>query len=59
MLEAEAQFRKIIGYTHLAHLAPAVERDVAAGRAATTHSTTPPNDTTTTTETAATLAAAH
>jgi putative transposase len=59
MLEAEAQFRKIIGYTHLAHLALAVERDVAAGRAATTHSTTPPNDTTTTTETAATLAAAH
>src|SRR5215208_908474 len=59
MLEAERQFRKIIGYKHLAHLALAVERDVAAGRAATTHSTTPPNDTTTTTETAATLAAAH
>ena len=59
MLEAERQFRKIIGYKHLAQLALAVERDVAAGRAATTHSTTPPNDTTTATEPAATLAAAH
>lgn len=59
MLEAERQFRKIIGYTHLAQLALAVERDVAAGRATTTHSTAPPNDTTTTTEPAATLAAAH
>ncbi len=28
MLEAEAQFRKIIGYKHLAALAVAVERDV-------------------------------
>ena len=36
MLEAERQFRKIIGYKHLAALALAVERDVAAGRAATT-----------------------
>ena len=59
MLEAERQFRKIIGYKHLAHLALAVERDVAAGRAATTRSTTPPNDTTPTTEPAATLATAH
>jgi hypothetical protein len=59
MLEAEAQFRKIIGYKHLAQLALAVERDVAAGRAATTRPTTPPNHTTTTTEPAATLAAAH
>ncbi len=33
MLEAEAQFRKIIGYKHLADLAIAVERDVAAMRA--------------------------
>jgi len=59
MLEAERQFRKIIGYTHLAQLAIAVERDVTAGRAATSRSNTPPNDTTTTTEPAATLAAAH
>jgi putative transposase len=55
MLEAERQFRKIIGYQHLAQLALAVERDVASGRAATSRSTTPP----TTTEPAATLAAAH
>ncbi len=55
MLEAERQFRKIIGYKHLAALALAVERDVAAGRAATSRSTIPP----TTTEPAATLAAAH
>jgi len=59
MLEAERQFRKIIGYTHLAQLAIAVERDVAARRAATSHSTTSANATTTTTEPAATLAAAH
>ncbi len=57
MLEAEAQFRKIIGYTHLAALA--VERDVAAARATTSRSSTPPSPTTTTTEPAATLAAAH
>jgi transposase-like protein len=56
MLEAEAQFRKIIGYKHLAALALAVERDVASGRAATSRSTTPPSPTTTTTEPAATLA---
>jgi len=59
MLEAERQFRKIIGYTHLAHLAIAVERDVATQRATTSRTTTPPNDTTTTTEPAATLAATH
>ena len=34
MLEAQRQFRKIIGYTDLAKLAVAVERDVAAKRAA-------------------------
>jgi putative transposase len=33
MLEAQSQFRKIIGYTDLATLALAVERDVAAKRA--------------------------
>jgi putative transposase len=59
MLEAERQFRKIIGYKHLAALALAVERDIAAGRAATSQSTSTPTDMTTTTETAATLAAAH
>ena len=59
MLKAERQFRKIIGYTHLAQLAIAVEHDVAAGRAATNHPTTPKNATTTTTKPAATLAAAH
>jgi len=58
MLEAEAQFRKIIGYKHLAALAVAVEKDLAAGRAATTRSTIPTNPTTTT-EPAATLATAH
>ncbi|HEU5490908.1 MAG TPA: IS256 family transposase [Gaiellaceae bacterium] len=36
MLEAEAQFRKVIGYRDLAKLAIAVERDLAAKRAATT-----------------------
>jgi hypothetical protein len=55
MLEADRQFRKIIGYTHLAALAVAVERDVSAGRAATSRSNTPPNDTTTTIEPADTL----
>jgi putative transposase len=34
MLEAERQFRKIIGYSDLAKLAVAVERDLAAQRAA-------------------------
>jgi len=59
MLEAERQFRKIIGYKHLAALAVAVENDLTATRAATTRSTTPPTAPTTTTEPAATLAAAH
>ena len=35
MLEAEQQFRKIIGFNDLAKLAIAVEQDVAAKRAAT------------------------
>ena len=39
MLEAEQQFRKIIGYADLAKLAVAVERDLAAQRAAL-HTTT-------------------
>jgi putative transposase len=39
MLEAERQFRKIIGHTELAKLAVAVERDVAAKRAANTPTT--------------------
>jgi hypothetical protein len=34
MLEAERQFRKIIGHSDLAKLALAVERDIAAKRAA-------------------------
>ena len=36
MLEAERQFRKIIGYKHLAQLALAVERDLAANTASST-----------------------
>ena len=40
MLEAERQFRKIIGHADLAKLAVAVERDVAAKRAADTPTTT-------------------
>ena len=59
MLEAERQFRKIIGYKHLAALALAVEADVADARAATSRSTVSPTNPTTTTEPAATLAAAH
>jgi putative transposase len=39
MLEAERQFRKIIGHSDLAKLALAVERDVAAKRAAHTPTT--------------------
>ena len=39
MLEAHAQFRKIIGFTDLAKLAVAVERDVASRRAADTPTT--------------------
>ena len=52
MLEAERQFRKIIGYKHLARLAVAVEADVTAQRSAITVTTTP-------TEPAATLATTH
>jgi putative transposase len=40
MLEAETQFRKIIGYRNLAKLAIAVEHDVATKRAALTAHTT-------------------
>jgi putative transposase len=40
MLEAEQQFRKIIGYPDLAKLAITVERDVAAKRAADTPTST-------------------
>jgi transposase-like protein len=39
MLEAQQQFRKIIGYPDLAKLAVAVERDIAAKRAADTPTT--------------------
>jgi len=55
MLEAERQFRKIIGYQHLAGLALAVEADLAATRAQIMNHTITP----TTTEPAATLATAH
>jgi transposase-like protein len=58
MLEAEAQFRKIIGYKHLAALAVAVENDLAATRASTSRSTVSPTNTTTT-EPAVTLTPAH
>jgi putative transposase len=47
MLEAEAQFRKIIGYKHLAKLAVAVERHVTAERAATATTPTPAEPATT------------
>jgi putative transposase len=47
MLEAEAQFRKVIGHSDLAKLAVAVERDVAARRAADTATTTLHTPTTT------------
>ena len=40
MLEAQTQFRKIIGHTDLAKLAVAVERDIAAKRAADNHTIT-------------------
>jgi putative transposase len=40
MLEAETQFRRVIGYGDLAKLALAVERDVTAKRAADTPTTT-------------------
>jgi len=42
MLEAERQFRKIIGYKHLARLAVAVEHDVAAQRVEVTATPTEP-----------------
>jgi putative transposase len=48
MLEAEGQFRKIIGYPELAKLAVVVERDIASRRAAVT----PPTPTHTTVATA-------
>ena len=41
MLEAERQFRKIIGHADLAKLALGVERDVAAKRAADTLTPSP------------------
>ena len=41
MLEAEQQFRKIIGYADLAKLAIAVEHDLTARRSPTTTPTTP------------------
>jgi putative transposase len=56
MLEAEQQFRKIIGYKHLAALAISVERDVAAGRAATSRSTASPINDENTNKAPATLA---
>ncbi len=41
MLEAEQQLRRVIGHPDLAKLAVAVERDIAAKRAAdTVHTTT-------------------
>ncbi len=58
MLEAEHQFRKIIGYKHLAALANAVEADLAATRAPVPTHTNSPTHHTTTTEPAATLATA-
>ncbi len=42
MLEAERQFRRIVGYADLAKFALAVERDLAATRSSTTMPTTPP-----------------
>ncbi len=39
MLQAETQFRKVVGYTDLAKLAIAVEQEITAQRA-TTHTTT-------------------
>jgi len=36
MLEAETQFRRVIGHSELAKLALAIERDIAARRAADT-----------------------
>jgi len=42
MLEAEQQFRKVIGYTDLAKLAIAIERDLAAQQVAPTPTTETP-----------------
>jgi putative transposase len=53
MLEAERQFRRVIGYSELAKLAVAVERDIARARAADTAA---PIASSTPTEEAATLA---
>jgi len=58
MLEAERQFRKIIGYQHLAALANAVEADLATTRAQTPTQTNMPTHHTTT-EQGATLATTH
>ncbi len=55
MLEAERQFRKTIGYQHLAALALAVEQDLVAQRTTAPIQTHSPR---TTTEAAATLATA-
>lgn len=43
MLEAETQFRKVVGYTDLSKLTHAVEHDLTARQAqsAPTHTTTP------------------
>jgi hypothetical protein len=46
MLEAEHQFRRVIGHADLAKLAVAVERHVTTQRL--THTTTTPTDTLTT-----------
>ena len=43
MLEAERQFRRVIGHADLAKLAVAVERDIAARRV--THTVATPTDT--------------
>lgn len=52
VLKAERQIREIIGYQHLAALAIAVEKDLAATRAQTTgHTISPTNPTTSTTTT--------
>jgi putative transposase len=56
MLEAQGQFRKIIGSTDLAKLAVAVERDIAAERAADSSTTSPHTAATAAPEVAATPA---
>ncbi len=47
MLEAEGQFRRVIGHPDLAKLTIAVERDIAARRAADSRTTTPQTTTAT------------